>query len=263
MTAPEAWFVTRTMRAIELVAFEPCSASQVADALQIHPRTARRLLTRLVDEGYLVRREGERRTYAPSLRIVALAAQVVERSELARAARPFVERLHGETGVAAHLMAPSYRSALCLAHCASAGDVRPQLRELVPAHCTASGKVLLAHRGPWRRSVLGEPLHRHTDRTLTEPDALEQELGRVRDRGCAIEDGEYQEGVRAVATPVRDEQAEVVAALGVAGVADELAPERLLPLANVVRETAFELSRALGFSDRDAEAEPTRAAGHG
>jgi DNA-binding IclR family transcriptional regulator len=43
----EAWFAARTMRALELIAFEPLSAPRVAHLLEIHPRTARRLLNRL------------------------------------------------------------------------------------------------------------------------------------------------------------------------------------------------------------------------
>ena len=55
---------------------------------------------------------------------------------------------------------PSYRSALCLVHRAGGADARPQLRELVPAHATAGGKVLLAFRDAWRESVLAGVLER-------------------------------------------------------------------------------------------------------
>jgi DNA-binding IclR family transcriptional regulator len=42
------------------------------------------------------------------------------------------------------------------------------------------GKVLLAHRDAWRRSVLSSPLERCTERTVTDRRALESELSRVR-----------------------------------------------------------------------------------
>ena len=51
MSAIEAYFVTRTVRALELLAEAPRSTTQLADALLIHPRTARRMLARLVDTG--------------------------------------------------------------------------------------------------------------------------------------------------------------------------------------------------------------------
>src|SRR5256885_16424024 len=95
---PESHFVARTMQALELLALHPLSAPQVAEALQVHPRTARRLLTRLTEEGWLARSEDTRRVYCPTLRVVALAGHVLDRSQLAAAARPFVEALQGERG---------------------------------------------------------------------------------------------------------------------------------------------------------------------
>jgi DNA-binding IclR family transcriptional regulator len=51
----------------------------------VHPRTARRLLNRLRDEQYLSRTEDRRRLDSPTLRIVALAGQVLERTRVAQA----------------------------------------------------------------------------------------------------------------------------------------------------------------------------------
>jgi DNA-binding IclR family transcriptional regulator len=218
MSSHDAWFVARTMQALEVLAFSPLSAPQVAAALQVHPRTARRMLNRLVHEGYLVRGDAPERLYEPTMRIVALAGQVVARSPLARVATPFASALHELTGAAAHVLVPSYRSALCLVHCGCAGPpARPQLRELVPAHCTAGGKVLLTWRDPWRASVLAAPLERHTERTVTSTDAVLEELETVRARGHAIEDGEYQDGVRGIAAPVFSPAGEAIAALGISG----------------------------------------------
>lgn len=237
------------MAAIELLAFGPLSAPQIADRLQVHPRTARRLLNRLVADGYLTRSERGRRLYAPTMHIVALAGQIVQSSELAQAAMPHVERLHGATGLTAHLDVPSYRSVLCLVHQASEGPARPQLRELVPCHCTAAGKALLAHRQPWRESVLSRPLERHTERTLVDAAALTAEAQKIRERGFAIEDREYQAGLRGVAAPVRDDTGDVVAALGVSGTVEDLPADQLLRLAMIVRRAADELSQALRYED--------------
>jgi DNA-binding IclR family transcriptional regulator len=249
MSARESWYATRTMQAIELLAFQPCTAPQVAAALQVHPRTARRLLNRLVADGYLTRTEGERRVYAPTMRIVALAGQVVERSELTSVAMPIVSRLHDEMGGTAHLVVPSYRSALCLVHCAGGGAaiVRPQIRELVPCHATAAGKALLAYRDRWRESVLSTPVERHTDRTLIDPADLRRETIRIRQHGYAVEDREYQAEVRAVAAPVFSHEGEAIAALGLSAPASRLPSRRLTVVGERLTGFALELSEALGF----------------
>jgi DNA-binding IclR family transcriptional regulator len=250
MSATEAFFVTRTMQAMEVLAFQPCSAPQVAGALKVHPRTARRLLNKLVAEGWLTRSEGRRRIYAPTMRIGALAAQLADRDPLALAARAAVTRLHDETGLTAHLTIPSYRSSLCLVHRAGGPDARPQLRELVPAHATAAGKVLLAYREPWRLDLLRRPLDAVTPRTLVDPEALSAEAERIAERGHAVDDGEFLPDLRSVAVPVRDTTGAVAASLAVAGLAGELELDLLDGLVVLLRTRASEIERALEAGGR-------------
>jgi DNA-binding IclR family transcriptional regulator len=240
---PEALYVARTMQVLELLAFQPLSAPQVAATLQIHPRTARRVLVRLHDEGYLTRSNDSRRRYTPSMRVVALAGQIAARSPLTSNALPVVAQLHEETGADVHLAVPSYTSVLCVVHADDAGGARVQPRELVPTHCTATGKALLAWRQRWRDSVLGQPLEGRTSRTIVEPAALAREADETRSRGYAIEVGELEEGVSAVAAPVFVAD-DAVAALGASGAEldVETVGERVMAL-------AAELSRALAESD--------------
>jgi DNA-binding IclR family transcriptional regulator len=228
------------MQALEVLAFQPSSAPQLADILRVDARTARRLLNRLTDEGWLMRMEGRVRMYTLSLRLVALAAHFAERAPVARAAAGAVVALHERTGCTAHLTVPSYRSILCLVHSGGA-DARPRLRELVPAHASAGGKVLLGHRDPWRESVLELPLERLTDRTITDPDALREACAVAMERGFAIEDGEYREGLQSVAAPVRDEAGDVVAAVALTGPR----ADNVLGQAPLVREAAAEVAAKL------------------
>jgi DNA-binding MarR family transcriptional regulator len=89
----EAWHVVRTLRALEMLAVAPRSAPELAAGLLVHVRTARRILTRLEAEGYVYLSDGRRRQYRPTMRIVALAGQVVARAELTQTAVPYVRWL--------------------------------------------------------------------------------------------------------------------------------------------------------------------------
>jgi DNA-binding IclR family transcriptional regulator len=239
MRPPEAWYAARAMQALEVLAFQPLSAPQLAAALQVHPRTARRLLNRLRDEGWLTRSEDTRRLYSPTMRIVALAGQIVQRARIAEQAVPVVAALHGDTGAVAHLAIPSYRSVLCVVHGNGAGPAEPGLHELAPAHCTATGKALLGHRQAWRDSILAGPLEARTERTITDADVLLGETEAARARGYATEDGECQPGVRGVAAPVFAPSGEAIAALGVSGDRDldiDAAAARVLAAARSLGE---------------------------
>ena len=245
--AAEAYFVSRTMQALEALTFRSASATEIAGTLQVHPRTARRLLNRLVADGWLTRSEGRRRTYTPTLRIVALAAQLAARSSLIQLAGPAVDALRRETGDVAYLAIPSYRSALRLVVCGR-GTCEPHgTRELIPAHASAAGKVLLAHRQPWRESVLALPLEPVTARTITDPDALRAQAADIRAAGHAVEQGEYEPSVTSVAAPVWTPDREVVAALALSTSRADVAADAV----GAVLRHAELLSHALRDAARD------------
>jgi DNA-binding IclR family transcriptional regulator len=96
VSASGAYFVTRTLPALELLAVGPLSAPQLAAAMQINDRTARRMLARLADEEYVTRLDEPRRRYALTMRVVAVAGQWLEHSELppGRAVRGAAARHH-------------------------------------------------------------------------------------------------------------------------------------------------------------------------
>jgi DNA-binding IclR family transcriptional regulator len=210
------------MQALEVLSFEPASAPQVAEALQVHPRTARRLLNRLAADGWLQRTDGPRPVYAPTMRIVALAAQLADRAPVVRFGAAVAAELQARSGHIVHLAVPSYRSALRLLRVNGHDGSRPELRDLAPAHAIAGGKLLLAYRDPWRESVLQRPLEPITESTVVDPDAVRAEAEATRVRGFALEEGEFRVGVRAIAAPVRDTFGDVVASLAVSGRPDEL-----------------------------------------
>ena len=85
-------------------------------------------------------------------------------------------------------------------------------------HCTSNGKVLLAFAEETDRDrVLAEPLETFTAHTIVDPAALRHELDAVRTRGYAQALEELEEGLNAVAAPVRQADGRVIAALGVSG----------------------------------------------
>jgi DNA-binding IclR family transcriptional regulator len=113
-----------------------------------------------------------------------------------------------------------------------------------PAHATALGKALLAEAPP---GVLDEVvLDAWSARTITDRARLEAELALTRQRGWALEDGEYDESRRSIGAVVRDHRGAAVAAVGIGEMARHL-PDRKLPeLAEAVIEQASQITGALG-----------------
>ncbi|QSR24159.1 IclR family transcriptional regulator [Nocardioides aromaticivorans] len=110
-----------------------------------------------------------------------------------------------------------------------------------PAHCTGLGKALLANSSVETVGrIVDGGLPRHTSRTITNVPAFRTELSRVRHVGLAQESGESTEGVACVAAPVFDADRQVVAAVSIAGAAEDVHVEKLGP---ALREAAGVLTR--------------------
>jgi IclR family KDG regulon transcriptional repressor len=121
-----------------------------------------------------------------------------------------------------------------------------------PAHCTASGKALLA----WRTEdevarVIRHGLPQYAARTITDPQQFREHLAEVRRRGYAVSDNERVRWTRAVSAPVRDKSGGVVAALTVAAPAQRLARTQIPALAVLVMQAAARLSEELCAGDED------------
>jgi DNA-binding IclR family transcriptional regulator len=111
-TSEPLYTTTRTLSALELLAFMPSSAPVVADHLQVHPRTARRLLKQLAADEWVVRRDDGR--YALTLRLMAMAGQALARWELYEPIRSAVIALANAFPLRFDGWIPSYRDVLAI-----------------------------------------------------------------------------------------------------------------------------------------------------
>lgn len=117
-----------------------------------------------------------------------------------------------------------------------------------PAHCTSLGKCLLAYLPPKSlERLLNEPLTQCTKKTITEIDKLKRELYKIREQGYAIDDEEFQEGLRCAAVPIRNNNMEgvVVAAMSVTAPKNRMPMERLLKIKDDLLKTSNEISKLI------------------
>jgi DNA-binding IclR family transcriptional regulator len=242
-----AQHVRRTLRALELLAEAPRTQADLAHALDIHRRTARRLLARLVEEGYAEEAQRSRHVaYRATPRLTVLGRKVAEGLDLIAIGRRHLARLDPARAGTRFLAAlePDGVRLLEVQEPTGAGDRAPT--ELAPRggplHATAAGKVFLSADTALLGEVLNHELLAYTARTLVTRADLLLELATARERGYAVEQEEHRAGVRTVASPVVDHGGHVVAAIGAAPAAD-VAVDELGPL---VREAAVEYSREIG-----------------
>jgi len=115
-------------------------------------------------------------------------------------------------------------------------------------HCSALGKVLLAHLSDEQvRAVVGRTgLPARTATTITDVEWLLRELEAVRAEGYAVDDEEDCEGVFCVAAPLFDGRRACVAAISVTGLKASLPTGGFEGMGKVVRRYAAEISAKMG-----------------
>jgi IclR family transcriptional regulator, pca regulon regulatory protein len=190
--------------------------SEVARATGLTRAAARRFLLTLADLGY-VRTEG--RTFRLTARVLDLGYAYLSSLTLPEIAEPHLERLVGEVHESSSLSVLDGADVVYVARVPVSRimTVVINVGTRFPAHATSMGRVLLAGlpdddvQAYLARTDLA-PL---TSRTVTDRQRLVVELRRVREAGWALVDQELEDGLRAVAAPVRDRSGRVVAAVNV------------------------------------------------
>jgi IclR family acetate operon transcriptional repressor len=104
-----------------------------------------------------------------------------------------------------------------------------QAGSVVPAHCSATGKLFLAQMTPsQRRRLLGQvALERFTPNTLTDMDAIEAEIAAVKRDGVGYDREEYLPGLICVAVLVPSTNRSSNLGLAVQAPSMRLTPQRV------------------------------------
>lgn len=218
----------------------------VARQLGVADSTAHRLLTALREHGYVMQRPGSSQ-YEAGPAALRLARRVNTERALERVAMPHLLALGQEVDETVNLQVLVGSDVLFIASVEDHHQLRVALRVGTrgPAHANAGGKLLLAQLSDdeVRRLVDGS-LNALTSHTLTTTDALLAELHEVRRMGYALNTGETDEGVRAIAVPVLDFDGSVLAALTMAAPSTRLPSSRIRVVLPHLRRTADAISRA-------------------
>jgi len=222
--------------------------STLAKRLGVAKSTAHRLATTLTSEG-LLEQDRASGKYRLGLALFRLGTLVRRRMNVSEVARPHLFSLRQTTNETVHLAILDGSDIMYVYFLESTQAIRMRsdlgLRK--PAHCTAEGQAILAFSPPETvEALIHNPLHARTPHTITTPEGLIKALDAVRQRGCAIEDEESEIGVRCVAAPIRNDAAEVVAAVGVAGPVSRLSKKALTAFMPHVIATAEAISASLG-----------------
>ena len=225
---------------------EPACLKTLAQATGLHPSTAHRILAAMTHSRLAERYDAN--NYVLGMRLLTLGNLVKARLKVREIALPFMEQLHVLVGESVNLGIRDEDEIIYIERTASGRSVVRVFYPLgarAPLHLTSLGKLFLAAENSdavaayaKRTGLPGQTVH-----SLTSLKALSHELNIVREQDFAYDNEEVEIGLRCLAAPIRNDQAQIIAGLSISAPADRHDPTWV----ERVKETGAAISTALGF----------------
>lgn len=244
--------VERALLLLNLLAKEQrdMQLTEISKKLDWPKSTVHGLLSTLREYEY-ISQSSETGKYGLGIRLFELGNVVARGWEIRSAALPHLQRLGKALSETVHLATDVNGEVLYIEKLDYAQGMRivSETGARLPMHCSGLGKVLLAHKSPAeiKRIIRLRGLPAQTERTITTPERLMEELREVRENGYAIDDREIMDGLRCVAAPVRNSEGRVQYAVSVSALARNMEQPRLDATIREVTHAAAEISRAMGY----------------
>lgn len=243
--------VDKAVRIINsLQKLDEAGVTEIADHLGMKKATVHHHLRTLENNELIVQSQNSK--YQLGIRFLEYGEYAKQKLPIYEMSIPEVDKLAEKTGELGNLLVEEHGRGIYLhrARGEQAITLDTGTGTRVYLHHTALGKAVLAHLPTPR---VEEILDRHglpqtSENTITDRDALFDELRTIRAQGYAVDNGERVEEVRAVAAPVM-KKTEVLGAVSVAGPTSRFEREEFTEeLPPLVKEAADVISVNLTYS---------------
>lgn len=229
------------------------SVAQLSNRLGMSESSLALMLATLKTRNYVEQDNGSKK-FRLGFKTLELAQAVLRQTDLYRISHPVLSSLAAECGEnsSVAVLRKSHVIELDAVLADHPVQVVRRVGVHLPVHCTAAGKMLIASLGEEALELLlgAVELERYTGNTVTRLAGLKTQLRRIAKQGYAVDDGELDRDVRAVAAAIRDYAGKVVGAAVITGPSCRVSRERIeLELVALAKKGAREISARLGYHE--------------
>jgi IclR family transcriptional regulator, acetate operon repressor len=223
----------------------PMKLSELAQQQKLAPATCLRLLTTMQERGF-VRFDAKIGVRAVGATALLVGANFAATRHIVNAAEPVAGQLSTGRRVTVNLGALD-RGSVSFLYRVTPGKPSNSPPERIPAHCCAIGKAVLSALPPVEaHAMLGTHLVRVTQNSVVDRHLLFDDLERAHREGYAVDNEENTRGLRCVAAPIFDEHLRPVAAISIAGPAQQLGPEEVASFGQELIAAAYRIMQGFG-----------------
>lgn len=246
--------VERSLIMLEILSVNPkgIGITELANQLHIAKSTTHRLLSTLMNRGFVVQDE-ETKNYTLGMKIIELSSLILEDMNIRSIAKNNLEALGKQINEVVHLCIHENGEVVYIDKFESDQTIRMHSRigKRGMMHSTGVGKVILSGMSDEQvRTIIkkkGMPAKTH--RTITDEEILLKRLNKIRRLGYEIDDIENEEGIRCVAAPIYDFRGKVIAAFSISGPENRMRLDRIKhELVDSVLDTSKKISKKIGYT---------------
>ncbi|MGI8418746.1 MAG: IclR family transcriptional regulator domain-containing protein [Nakamurella sp.] len=225
------------------------SVSEIAQVAGLTRAAVRRFLLTLIDLGYVSTKNGR---YELTPQILELGYSYLSALSFPEIALPHLERLVAQTSEASEGSILDDDDIVYVVRVPGPAlmTMSVNIGARRPAHATAMGRVLLANLPPadLDHYLATTSLESLLPRTITDPGELRNELETVRRNGFALVNQELEDGLVAIAAPVRDGAGRARAAINLSTHIGRKSVADMRALVPLVQDAAAEIELGLRHS---------------
>lgn len=224
--------------------------SELSRRLGLHKSTVSRMIATLQAEG-LVDQNTETGKYRLGIGLVSLAGVALGRLNARAAAQPHLADLVALSQETVNVTVLDGKECVNIDRAASPQPIQyiGWIGRRSPLHCTASGKLILAHMTPEERTaVLPTPLKQYTNKTITDSFQLTRQLNQICQQKYASVHEEYETGFSSLAAPIYNHQGSLLATISISGPSYRLSDAVFQEYLPKLLDTCQTISSELGFT---------------
>jgi len=245
--------IDRALQILELFSLEKpeWGVTEIGKTLNIYKSNVHNVLTTLAERGFVIK-DSETNRYKLGIKFFELGSIVIKNMNLRKIAYPYIEELSKEFNETVHLGVLDKGRVVSIEREESKQGLysHVEIGKSAPLHCTAVGKAIMAYLPSDEvNSLIKENgLKKYTDNTITNKEDLIKELEKIQKQGYAIDNMEHEEGVRCVASPIKDYRGEVIASLSISGPAFRIDNKDVMHIAKRIKEYCNYISEKIGYT---------------
>lgn len=223
--------------------------SDISERLGLNKSTVHGIISTLKYHGF-ISQDDETQKYRLGIRFIRFGDLVVNSLNIRNVAMPVIVEVCNKIEETVHVAMLDGTDVVWIEkkECNKSIKTSTTIGARLPAYTTADGKIIISYQNKDKiKTYIPKRIPQHTKNTITNKADFIKKLEEMKQKGYAIDNEEFVEGIKCVAAPIFDHDGKVRFSLSTTGPAFRMKDDKIKELIVIIKEAANEISRRIGY----------------